>query len=81
MESLGKGYCKNGYYKGWDGKGIISQDACIKVCLSEQSCTYAAFYEGKTCSRYYEQSCVLNDDKNHFTFKRKEFKGNISTVI
>ena len=71
MERFGQGYCKSGYYAGWDGKGVDSQDTCNKVCLEDPECTYAAWYGSKTCSRYNEVDCKLNGDANHVTFKKK----------
>ena len=70
MERFGQGYCKSGYYAGWDGKGVDSQDTCNKVCLEDPECTYAAWYGSKTCSRYNEVDCKLNGDADHVTFKK-----------
>ena len=78
MERFGQGYCKSGFYAGWDGKGLESQDACNRVCLEEPECTYAAWWESVTCSRYNEVDCELNGYENHFTFKKihtGEFNG------
>ena len=71
MERLGDGFCQNGYYMGWDGKGVDSQDACNAVCLSEPPCKFAAWFPKKTCSRYNEEACHLNNDKNHVTYAKK----------
>ena len=70
MELFGQGHCESGYYAGWDGKGLDSQDACNYVCLEEPECTYAAWYGGQTCSRYNEADCKLKEDANHVTFKK-----------
>ena len=71
MERLGRGYCHNGYYMGWDGKGKDSQEACNAVCLSEPQCKFAAWFPAQTCSRYNETTCNLNNDKNHMTYAKK----------
>jgi len=71
MTHLGVGYCTSGYYAGWDGQGIDSQESCNQVCLTEQQCTYAAFFAGQTCSRYNGNSCTLNSDKNHITYAKR----------
>jgi hypothetical protein len=70
MIPYGEGYCTTGYYAGWDGKGIKSQADCDAVCASESQCRHAAFYQGKTCSRYKGATCTLNSDKNHSTDKK-----------
>jgi len=75
MTSYGQGYCKNEYLRGWDGKGISSQDACNAVCLAESDCTYAAFNKGRTCSRYKGSACHLNGVGDHFTFKKNTAAG------
>jgi len=71
MTHLGVGYCTSGFYAGWDGKGIDSQEACNQVCLTEQQCTYAAFFAGETCSRYNGNSCTLNSDTTHTTYAKQ----------
>ena len=70
MDSHGQGYCEAGYYGGWDGLGLDSQDACNAVCMSEDQCTYAAWNSGSTCSRYNGADCALNGKLNHFTYKK-----------
>ena len=74
MKIFGQGYCTSGYYAGWDGKGLESQNDCNTVCLEEAECTYAAWDEGKTCSRYHDVDCKMNknqrDYENHVTFKK-----------
>lgn len=70
MTGHGQGYCENDYARGWDGKGIASQDACNAVCLAEADCTYASFNEGATCSRYRGTACHLNGADDHLTFKK-----------
>lgn len=70
MADHGRGYCTSGYVRGWDRKGVESPEACMAVCMAEADCTYAAFYEGQTCSRYNGSGCTLNEDPNHFTFKK-----------
>ena len=70
MEDYGQGYCKHGYLRGWDRKGIESQAACNAVCLAEADCTYAAWNSGKTCSRYKGASCQLNGVGDHYTYKK-----------
>ena len=80
MERFGQGYCKSGFYAGWDGKGLESQDACNKVCLEEPECTYAAWWESVTCSRYNEVDCELNGYENHFTFQ-KIHTGEFNSVV
>ena len=69
MVSYGDGFCDEGYYAGWDGKGIESQEKCNDLCLDEPECTYASFFpikdgkNGNTCSRYNGQSCNLFCEK------------------
>ena len=70
MKDYGQGYCRNGYLRGWDGKGTGSQAACNAVCMAETDCTYAAWNNGKTCSRYKEASCKLNGVRDHYTYKK-----------
>ena len=81
MERFGQGHCESGYYAGWDGKGLDSQDACNNVCLEEPECTYAAWYGGQTCSRYNEVDCKLKEDANHVTFKKLRLGESNSSVI
>jgi len=71
MTFKGNGFCTSGYYAGWDGKGIGSQESCNQVCLTEPQCTYAAFYAGRTCSRYRGDSCTLNSDSDHITYAKQ----------
>ena len=75
MSHLGTGICDNGYYRGWDGKGIESQEACNAVCLSEAQCTYAAWYNGKTCSRYQGKTCNIQSGSSdwdmHVTYTKQ----------
>ena len=66
-----------GYYAGWDGEGVMSQEICNKVCLDDPECTYAAFLLHWTCSRYNGETCNLNcgpgcrnDFSSHKTFKK-----------
>ena len=74
MVSYGDGFCDEGYYAGWGGKGINSQEECNDLCLDEPECTYASFFpikdwtrnghlNGNTCSRYNGQSCNLFCEK------------------
>jgi len=70
MASYGQGHCKSGYLRGWDGKGTASQEACNAVCLAESDCGYAAFFKGKTCSRYNHNTCELFKQVDHFTYKK-----------
>jgi len=70
MVAFGRGYCQNDYIRGWDGKGIGSQDACNALCLAEADCIYASFEIGKTCSRYNGESCALNGMTSYYTFKK-----------
>jgi len=91
MVSYGDGFCDEGYYAGWDGKGINSQEECNDLCLDEPECTYASFFPLKdwttnTCSRYNGQSCNLFCEKpgnicNQFLFNNsKTFKKTIETI-
>jgi len=96
MVSFGDGFCAKGYYAGWDGKGVNSQDECNDLCLDEPECTYASFFgvkdwkhgnlNGNTCSRYNGQSCNLFCEKpgdvcNQFLFDNsKTFKKTIKTI-
>ena len=75
MKLKGNGHCKSGYYAGWDGKGTANQDACNLLCLSEEQCTFAAYFkdgQSQTCSRYKGKSCILktsNDfERAHTTY-------------
>jgi len=88
MVSYGNGFCDEGYYAGWDGKGINSQEECNDLCLDEPECTYASFFpikdwtrdghlNGNTCSRYNGQSCNLFCEKpgnicNQFVFNNSK---------
>ena len=78
MKLKGNGYCKSGYYAGWDDKGTANQDACNLLCLSERQCTFAAYFndgQSQTCSRYKDKSCILdtsNDFKRAHTTYYKE---------
>jgi len=71
MRDVGQGFCRNGYLRGWDRKGIRSQADCNAVCISERDCTYVAWYKDHTCSRYGDTSCNLNGDRNHRVFKKE----------
>ena len=74
MERLGMGYCLDGFYKGrakGNYDGIDSQKSCNDVCLSDYQCKFAALYPNHTCSRYNEAICVLNNDPNHITYKKR----------
>ena len=75
MEKLGIGFCKDGYYEGWDKKGIASQEACNVLCLSEKQCKFAAWMPKKTCSRYTGAICYLQTatayQRLHTTFEKK----------
>ena len=80
MEYFGIGYCDNGYYAGWDGLGIESEQDCMNLCLSEVQCKYAAYFNNvtkKTCSRYNQESCNLDTstahEKAHKSFKKGLF--------
>ena len=79
MVHLGTGHCDaTGYYAGWDSKGLESSRACKALCLSEEQCTYAAWYHGKTCSRYNGKECNLDRDRKDFE-KHELFKKQHST--
>ena len=69
MTNLGSGFCYNGYYAGWNDKGKNSLEACHDVCLSEPQCTYAAWKNGATCSRYYGVTCNQDGSKNDGNFE------------
>ena len=71
MVAYGHGYCKSGYYEGWDEKGKASEEDCKKVCLLDDQCTFASFYESNTCSRYNEASCELPAPDEYTTFIKK----------
>merc|ERR1711953_84404 len=71
MKYLGTGFCTSGYYKGWDGKGIESPEACVRVCLSERQCVHAAFLRGRTCSRYDGLGCHLTSNRDHITYTKR----------
>merc|ERR1712032_1254360 len=81
MEDYGKGFCKNNYIRGWDGKGIKSREACNDVCMAEEDCTYAAWYPNRTCSRYNGKDCKLNSDKNHYTWKKIQPKEDLKPIV
>ena len=70
MTIHGQGYCRDGFYAGWDGKGTASQEECNALCLSESQCKYAAWWSHQTCSRYQDSNCILNGDVNHVTFAK-----------
>ena len=38
MILLGAGFCKSGYYAGWDAK-IATKELCFKQCLAEEKCS------------------------------------------
>ena len=68
MKLKGNGYCKSGYYAGWDGQGTANQEACNMLCLSEKQCTFAAYLndgQKQTCSRYKGKSCILDTSSEH----------------
>ena len=75
MSHVGIGVCEAGYYDGWDGKAIESQEACNALCLSESQCTYVAYWNGRTCSRYMGKACnVLSgagDWDFHVVYKKQ----------
>ena len=80
MKYLGIGYCDDGFYAGWDGKGEASEHDCKNLCLKEDKCKFAAYLnmgdKRKTCSRYHKDTCNLDttnrkyDAKNHRTFAK-----------
>ena len=62
MYAYGTGYCSSGYYAGHDGQGTANAEACKKLCLDDDQCTFAAYINnGKrlSCSRYRNQECNL----------------------
>merc|ERR1712178_283715 len=65
MTLLGQGYCADGYYAGWDGKGINSHQSCAHLCLEDADCKFAAFSPGETCSRYRGATCRPNGQIDH----------------
>ena len=75
MSHVGIGACDAGYYAGWDGKAIESQEACNALCLSESQCTYVAYWNGQTCSRYMGKTCNLlseaHDAESHVVYKKQ----------
>ena len=75
MSHVSIGVCDAGYYAGWDGKGIESQEACNAVCLSESQCTYVAYWNGRTCSRYMGKTCNVlsgaHDEDFHVVYKKQ----------
>ena len=78
MGSHGHGYCSSGYYAGWDGLGDASEEACKNLCMKEDQCTFAAYYNGdsgKTCSRYNTKKCLLYIStvlqRGHWTFRKE----------
>ena len=77
MYYLGTGHCTNGYYAGWDNKGIDSLEACMQVCSSDARCKFAAYVNRRTCSRYGDADCTLNDDTVHKTYAKQPFRGKI----
>ena len=79
MVLLGKGHCKDGFYKGW--KGLRDIQACNDLCLVEKECLYASFCDecltGATskCSGYNSDNCVLTtsqytQSKSYITYKK-----------
>jgi len=71
MTSYGKGYCKEDYLRGWDGKGQENQKACNAQCDAEDDCTYNAYnFVRKGCARYSGSSCTLNSPSDNLTFKK-----------
>ena len=86
MVHLGTGHCDaTGYYAGWDSKGLESRKACEAICLSEEQCTYAAWFHGKTCSRYNGETCNLDrtrkDFEKHELFKKQHSAGRFCNII
>ena len=80
MKAYGHGLCSNGYYAGWDGLGVDSQEACISVCLEESQCIFAAWISGRSCLRFQEKSCILVDDGYHRDMTFQKTNGNTSTM-
>ena len=86
MTNLGTGFCDDGYYAGWDDKGKDTLEACHDICLSDTQCTYAAWKNGATCSRYYGVTCKQDISKNDGDFenyalykKQLEMMGKLSS--
>lgn len=76
FESMGKGYCPNGYYKGWGydaDQNEMDAEKCAKHCKSEPECKYFAVNPKKTCSRYNDQAgeCPSNNIQDHDLYKKK----------
>ena len=63
MEYHGIGFCDDGYYAGWDGKGEESEQDCKNLCIKEDQCKFAAYLNKgnkKTCSRYNKDTCNMD---------------------
>ena len=74
MERLGTGFCVDGLYKGrgrGNYDGIESQKSCNDACLADDQCKFAAWRPNLTCARYNVPVCVLNDNPNPITYKKK----------
>ena len=69
MTNIGTGFCDDGYYAGWDDKGKDSLEACHDVCLYDPQCTYAAWKEGATCSRYNGVTCHQDRSRKDGVFE------------
>ena len=57
MEYAGAGFCAAGFYQGWaetpaDAEARESLEQCLAACREDARCMYAAFVQGRTCSRY-----------------------------
>ena len=69
MQVMGIGHCDWLWlYADWDGKGTANQDACNQLCLSEEQCTFASYFndgQKQTCSRYNGTSCVTDTSNDY----------------
>ena len=93
MQDFGQGYCDSGFYAGWHGQGVSSEEDCKNLCLGESKCTFAAYYNEKvgqkSCSRYYEPTCNLlvstSHTRAHMTFRKSgsvgEYKNNSNLMV
>jgi len=64
---IGKGYCLDGYYDGWDRTDAMDLATCARKCTSEPQCKFFALKVNVTCSRYNVSAglCTLfADDPN-----------------
>ena len=66
MAYFGKGYCAQGKHSGWysahDDKQAANVEECNKLCLEEDQCKFASYYDDghmKTCNRYSGDECIL----------------------